>query len=604
MLPPDHRHVLLDLLRPPGGYELDRAVATTFTLDLETALVLPLAFASFRLATTNDPIALMEAVRSSASRVDVFCQAGQMTVPKTANGLFAFLEPMVHEVRRPRPGHLFHPKVWYLRYVAQDNVPKVRLLVLTRNLTDDSSWDIGLRLDGEEDGAPKARNRPLAELLRALPGLAVDDPDADRIRGIIALAESARRVTWDLPEHVTEQPYFWVFGLPGPSPRPDFSGYRQLAVAPFLNEGGLNVVVPTPRPRVTVVSRVEDLDRLPKAAIADLADTRIVSAAADLDNPDVDGADLVDRERLVGLHAKLYVTERNRRAYLFVGSANATDAAFGGNIEILVELTGGATKLGVDQLLNNETGFGVILEEYTPTGDVASDPEEEAAWTLRQALQSLAERPWTATVRADGDRYHERVEAGGLALPASVTATVGLLTLPGSAFALAGRAVNDELGPVALDEVTPFIVVTASIPLQRGKTLRRSSVIRCRLVNDPAGRLDEVLAKQVDTPEKFLHFLLLLLGLTDVQIAVGGRENGAEPGGAWSFGRGSNGVFELLARAIGDQPEALDTLQSLVPRLRASNKGKQALPRGFDELWAVIEAAAPALRALQKKVAS
>lgn len=605
MLPPDHRHILLDLLRPPGGYELDRAVGTTFTLDLETALVLPLAFASFRLARTKDPIALMEAVRSSASRVDVFCQAGQMTVPKTANGLFAFLEPMVHEARRPSPGHLFHPKVWYLRYVAQDNAPKVRLLVLTRNLTDDGSWDIGLRLDGEEDGAPKARNRPLAELLRALPRLAVDDPDADRTRGIIALAESARRVTWELPENVTEQPDFWVFGLPGPSPRPDFSGYRQLVVAPFLNEGGLNVVIPAPRSRVTVVSRVEDLDRLPKAAIADLADTRIVSAAADLDDPDADGADRVDRERLVGLHAKLYVTERNRRAYLFVGSANATDAAFGGNIEILVELTGGATKLGVDQLLNNETGFGVILEEYTPKGDVAPDPEEEAAWTLRQALQSLAERPWTATVRADGDRYHERIEAGRITLPAGVTATVGLLTLPGSAFALAaGRAVKDQLGPVALDEVTPFIVVTASIRFQRGKTLRRSSVIRCRLVNGPAGRLDEVLAKQVDTPEKFLHFLLLLLGLTDVQIAVGEQENGAQPGGAWSFGRGGNGVFELLARAIADRPEALDTLQTLIPRLRASNKGKQALPRGFDELWAVIEAAGPALRALQKHVAS
>ena len=80
MLPPDQRHVLLDLLRPPPGYELDRAVGTTFTLDLETALVLPLAFASYRLARSNDPIALMEAVRSAASRVDLFCQAGQMVV--------------------------------------------------------------------------------------------------------------------------------------------------------------------------------------------------------------------------------------------------------------------------------------------------------------------------------------------------------------------------------------------------------------------------------------------------------------------------------------------------------------------------------------------
>ena len=42
MLAPDNRGLLLDALRPPPGHSLDRAVATTFTLDLETALMVPL----------------------------------------------------------------------------------------------------------------------------------------------------------------------------------------------------------------------------------------------------------------------------------------------------------------------------------------------------------------------------------------------------------------------------------------------------------------------------------------------------------------------------------------------------------------------------------
>ena len=41
-----------------------------------------------------------------------------------------------------------------------------------------------------------------------------------------------------------------------------------------------------------------------------------------------------------------------------------------------------------------------------------------------------------------------------------------------------------------------------------------STVVLALLIGDPAGRLDEVLARQVDTPEKFLRFLALLLGLT------------------------------------------------------------------------------------------
>ena len=47
MLAPDNRALLLDALRPPPGCSLDRAVATTFTLDLETALMVPLALAGF-----------------------------------------------------------------------------------------------------------------------------------------------------------------------------------------------------------------------------------------------------------------------------------------------------------------------------------------------------------------------------------------------------------------------------------------------------------------------------------------------------------------------------------------------------------------------------
>ena len=45
MLAPDARTVLLETLRPPDGFALGFGVATTFTLDLTAALVVPLAFA-------------------------------------------------------------------------------------------------------------------------------------------------------------------------------------------------------------------------------------------------------------------------------------------------------------------------------------------------------------------------------------------------------------------------------------------------------------------------------------------------------------------------------------------------------------------------------
>ena len=60
MLAPEIRVALLEQLRPPVGYTLDAAVATTFTLDLSAALIPPLAFAAFSMSSTPDPVAALE----------------------------------------------------------------------------------------------------------------------------------------------------------------------------------------------------------------------------------------------------------------------------------------------------------------------------------------------------------------------------------------------------------------------------------------------------------------------------------------------------------------------------------------------------------------
>ncbi len=87
MLEAEDRQLLLDALRPPAGYALDRAVGTTYSLDLMSLLVAPLAFALFDREASDgrlvaDPIALLEAVRRNADRIDIFCQAGQIAVPR------------------------------------------------------------------------------------------------------------------------------------------------------------------------------------------------------------------------------------------------------------------------------------------------------------------------------------------------------------------------------------------------------------------------------------------------------------------------------------------------------------------------------------------
>jgi len=130
VLAPDSRELLLDALRPPAGCSLDRAVATTFTLDLETALTVPLAFAGFRLDEQPDPIEIMQSLRGMSDRIDIFCQAGAIGAGKWPSDLLALLEEVVHEVKRPRPGHIFHPKTWVLRFRDESEEPSDRKSVV------------------------------------------------------------------------------------------------------------------------------------------------------------------------------------------------------------------------------------------------------------------------------------------------------------------------------------------------------------------------------------------------------------------------------------------------------------------------------------------
>ena len=103
--------------------------------------MVPLAFAGFRFDENPDPIEVMEALRRTGERLDIFCQAGAISAARWPSDLVALLEKSIHEVRRPRQDRIFHPKVWALRLLNPAGDPSFRLVVLSRNLTASRSWD-------------------------------------------------------------------------------------------------------------------------------------------------------------------------------------------------------------------------------------------------------------------------------------------------------------------------------------------------------------------------------------------------------------------------------------------------------------------------------
>lgn len=167
MLAPETRALLTDALRPPEGCRLDAAVSTTYTLDLNAMLLAPLSFALFDTAVADgtelDPIRLLDSVRRHATNIAVFCQAGGIAVPASKySPVLAFAEDSVAEVT-PHEG-VFHPKIWAVRFANRNGEHIHRVLISSRNITFDRSWDTILRLDEDADSPHTIDPGPLGRV--------------------------------------------------------------------------------------------------------------------------------------------------------------------------------------------------------------------------------------------------------------------------------------------------------------------------------------------------------------------------------------------------------------------------------------------------------
>lgn len=568
---PDDRAALISALRPPPGMVLSQAVATTFTLDLETAMSIPIAFARGRSQDLTDPISVMEALRDCRDRIDIFCQAGAIRPPTTQSTLFAFLEPMITQVWERL--HLFHPKIWLLRYESPQG-SRMRLLVLTRNLTADRAWDLAVSLDGEVD-LERKRDPSLPALvtwaLGHTKGPALSERRTERLQGLL---DDAARTAWEKPPDAWDVTLHALgVGLPNTL---KLAGTRALVASPFVQHDGLERIDAGTR---FLVSRPEELDRLDEATLVNV-DARVLNEAAWLSEGGEDN-------QLTGLHAKAYVIEYDRRAWNILGSPNATRPGLAGdrrsNIEFAVTVEGSKKDFGVDHWLSDDY-LGHLLVAYDRQVPSASD---EIAEALESTLRSLAGVPFSARVVPDGDSWSERVwPEEPLRYPPAQHVGVELLTTRGRRQHLpTGSEEAVAFAALAIPDITPFLILTVE---QDGQSA--SACLRATLLDDLPDRLDHVLMGQVDTAEKFLRWLLMLLA-DDPGAGFLGPLDEDSSGGSWLMQAQQRGLFEAMVTSLAEHPEQLHLIERFVSKVLESPDNRQVLPDGFVELWQVVRTA-------------
>ena len=80
---------------------LDFAVGTTYSLDLEAILVLPVAMVhSQTLDRSTDALNfdVLDAITQSAKKIRVYCQKGKIKVPRRYNRLMSYWEDGISQI--------------------------------------------------------------------------------------------------------------------------------------------------------------------------------------------------------------------------------------------------------------------------------------------------------------------------------------------------------------------------------------------------------------------------------------------------------------------------------------------------------------------------
>jgi len=602
-LDPENRVLYGESLRPPVGYKFDAAVATTFSFDFETALTVPVSLALFAAENRDEillqPLALLEGAERIAGRLVIFTDADHLLGQGQAQSrLCSLLEKMIVEVGAPRKG-AFHPKIWALRFspLSDEDPARIRLLVMSRNLTRDRSWDISLRLDGVIGSRSRSANRPLVEFIKHLPDLATSNISESAREVTLQIAESLRYIDWEVP-YPFESVAFAVNGLGGKLWRP--APCAKLGViSPFCDDAALSMLSELPSAAKPVfIGRSDEL-----AVISTEVLNRFESIAVLDEMATSEDGEEVPAVAFQGLHAKAFISEVGWKTTITIGSGNATRPALlsGANVELFATLVGKRSNVGSIGEILGADGFGRLTRPFVAGEIPPVDAETCAAELyLREARRSLCRGSLRLrceqieTDQTSDPRWRAWLE------PIKMLPLIGVGALsvwPITRGEDHSRDILDavrqgnpvDLGTMPLIDLTRFLGCRMS---DLGE--KASELFSIGLVIDglPAERHAAILRSFIASPDAFFRYLRLLL--SDVAdpfgAAVAARDTAGH--GKWGSSADDAPLLEEMVRAFCRGGERLQSIEGLVRRLESEDgSGVNPIPEDFQILWESFRAA-------------
>lgn len=596
-----------DLLVTPG-YDVDYSVGMTYSLDLETMLAVPMAFGAFgELDDTakKSPLFLLEAIRRSSKKFLIFCNRGEIRARHDCQKIFSLLEDSVCEVySKTQTGSdgrynsqlsNFHPKIWIIKETNRDDKTdkKMRVVILSRNLTFDNSLDVAVSLTGdivEDREVDSSKQRPLIAMLTDLKGF-TNVKQWEKVMEVInGLNHVERFEIGDMfsdydfivynPDgtvhtSITENRYKIMQGTKDLFIFSPFIDIDTLEWMNYHKVAGSNRFLVTRRESIT--QRIIDFYKSNEWKIYVVKDS------------------MLDNEIMpVDLHAKMYFLSAphyDSGAYMFTGSANATRTAFGLptkpykghlNTEILIRLKfSSPTMFGErikDEFLNDKDDckFELLHDGFVPFSD-SEVKYSEAEKLLKDII--CDEQLKASCIKTDDNLYSVVISSNEDRLSHFISCRVDIspLQCPKYILPLTSKTLFERIRANCLSE---FYIV--SVVNENDIEDKIERVIKIPTVGIPSDRNDSILNSYLDSEDKFYKYFSLMItdrpGLTLGDLVMSGESH--ERNTHEDRGTVESQFYEQLLRIAAKEPNRLEEIDKLIRRL-----DKRIIPSDFEDMY-------------------
>lgn len=432
------------ILMPPDGYKLDKAIGTTYSLDLEalTAVAICLGLSEETDSKLmQNPISMLNALQKVSDKIILFCEAGQIKAPLKPTALSILLEKMVVEVALPKDRQLgrypaFHPKTWVLSYVNKDGDKMYRFVVMSRNLTFDRSWDVSFSMDSSRMVRQKKKTKPIINFLDFLSeSVSNNVKDAGKKRTLIRnmqaeladvsfsldskeFGENFEILPLGIGKNAYQMSEDVLFSIDRNSA--DSTFHELVVMSPFLSESVIADFNIAERglsdSKRTLITRRSELNKLKEMDTDNF--TIYVLKDEIVDGEDAISDEMTDKMKQ-DIHAKIYIRRKYADVDLYLGSMNASYSAINKNVEMMLWL---GTK---NKYLNGEKFLKDIFcgpaddvknpFEKVTVMDAVQDIDGDNKNALEQKIKELCRAKRKATITEDNyGKYKVTVEFPGV----------------------------------------------------------------------------------------------------------------------------------------------------------------------------------------------